>query len=281
MSASQRKRRRGRQWKENRGRILSLGGLAVLTAVAVVLGIVALTGNRAPDEASYAAPAKSPIPTPAAEVVPELSLAEKLSSSEPVTIVVVGDSTGYSDQQWVMTMAADLSTKYNRTTEISRWNRDTLAYDGKSPVGDGTGAPLTIWNGSAPGEAPVYSTANLSALIPDAEPSLIIVSHGHNTGPDPVLDISRLASKITASFPDTPLAVTIQNPALTTDSTVMGERSAAIRSWIGEHSDWVGIDVYAAYTTQPDIESLYLDERHPNEAGGRVWADAAEAALSI
>jgi hypothetical protein len=279
--ATERKRRRNRKRKRNKSRVLSLYALAALTLVAAVLGVVAFTIHRVPDEASFAEPATTPSPTPAVEVVPELTLVESLSDTEALTIVVVGDSTGYEDQQWVMTMAKDLSARYNRTTEVSRWNRDTLAYDTTSLVGTGTGAPLTIWNGSAPGEAPVYSSTNLDALIPMADPSMIIVSHGHNTGPDPVLDISRLLTKITNVYPETPLAVTVQNPALTSDPVVAAENSSAIRNWIGEHADWVAIDVYTAFTTQPDMESLYLDARHPNVAGGRVWADTVEVALGI
>jgi hypothetical protein len=273
--SSSSKRRRSPEVK----RWIPFAGLGVLGIAAVGLAGIAITDNRVPAEAGNVAAPVTVSPTPTAEEA--ASLAEQLAGDEPVQIVVVGDSTGYQDMQWVMTMAADLSNQYNRSTGVPRWNKDTLTYDPAVEVGNGSGAPLTIWNGSATGQPPAYSSANLTALIPIPDPALIIVNHGHNTGPDPVLDIKRLTDNITAGFPDTRLAVTVQNPNTVASPEQYAATASLIQTWLATQSGWTTIDAYAAFMAQPNPKSLYQDARHPNAAGGRLWADVAKAALGI
>jgi hypothetical protein len=218
---------------------------------------------------------------PSIPAVVFLTLAEKLSREQPVSIYVVGDATGSGDEQWVATMARDLSAKYDRATDIVRWNLLTLSYDPVVRIGSGSGAPLTIWNGSALEQTPAYSAANLARLIPVSRADLIIVNHGHNAGPDFVLDISRLSTEIRGTYRNTPLAVTIQNPALSEASATYTATAEKIRRWTASGLNWTVIDVFTAYMDEPNLEALYQDDRRPNDAGARVWADTAKSALGI
>jgi hypothetical protein len=210
-----------------------------------------------------------------------LTLAEKLAQDQPVSIYVLGDSTGRGDEQWVSTLARDLSAKYNRTTDIAGWNLDTLGYDLAARVGEGSGAPLTIWNGSAIGQTPSESQNWLATMIPVSRADLIIVNHGHNTGPGFVLDITRLSTEIRHTYRSTPLAVTIQNPSLAEAPATYTATAEKIRRWTASGLNWTVIDVFTAYMEQPDLTSLYEDTRRPNDAGARVWADTAKSALGI
>lgn len=209
-------------------------------------------------------------------------LSEQLDRGKAVSLIVMGDSTGFRPNYWVDRIAQKISADYERPVVLSKWNRETVAYDPPTSVAVGKGEPVTIWNASAPGEPPRYFQEHLGAVLaPVEQPDFIFINHGHNTGPDPVLDISRLTSRVRERFPNVPIGLTVQNPYLGQSVEVADTRAAEVRSWAMRQQKFTVIDVYGAYRASTDIDSLYVDERHPSDAGSELWAQTVIEALGL
>lgn len=209
-------------------------------------------------------------------------LSEQLDRGKAVSIIVMGDSTGFRPNYWVDRIAQRISVDYERPVVLSRWNRETVAYDPPTSVAVGEGELVTIWNASAPGEAPRYFQQHLDAVLaPVEQPEFIFINHGHNTGPDPVLDISRLTNKVREQFPNVPIGLTVQNPYLGQSVEVADARAAEVRYWAKRQQNFTVIDVDRAYRTSSDIDSLYVDKRHPSDAGSELWAQTVIEALGL
>jgi hypothetical protein len=269
----------GRGHRLNPQRTAKFFGLAVLAVVAVGLVVVANAKVASTQQSTQVyTPA---LPSITAEPIRE-SLIEKLRSTDPVTVVVIGDSTGAQDFQWVNTLGRDLGKEFARPVDVATWSNETNSYGPTTRLSDGAGAALVIWNGSAGGKTPAYSQLNLAALIPEAATvDQVIVSHGHNTGPNPVLDISRLTTDIERKIPRVPMLLTVQNPPQGGSADDYRERANSIREWARSKPNWLVSDVYASFTSQSDMALLYLDNRHPNTIGSQLWADTTAAALGV
>ncbi|MCD2115116.1 hypothetical protein LQ384_29040 [Rhodococcus rhodochrous] len=133
--------------------------------VAVILaGLMFWTIESREAPASAAAIYEPARPDPIAPPMSPPTLAQVLDSPDPASVLVIGDSTGFADYQWVTRFANRIGLAYDRPVNVARWNEGTIAYDPPIAVAQGRGAPVTVWNASAPGESPRYSQTHLKAM---------------------------------------------------------------------------------------------------------------------
>lgn len=262
--------------------------LAGVLAFGAVLAVTsAALGPKAPPPVSdKVASYYSNPPTKAAAPVPgKLAPAVALlgDAKRPWTLQVVGDSTGASPVRWVYVLATRMSAKYDRPVVIHDWNVTSNSYATETTVGDGTGAPIVVWNGSASGKGAQYSLDNW-AVMTAQRPDLVVVNHGLNmpdvqsarTGAQSIVD------RVVSQWPEPPaIALTVQSPR--TDKAAATEEAitnALRQAWTG--SPVTVIDVNQAFKAAGDPAPLLIgDGLHPSVKGAAIWADTVQKALGL
>jgi lysophospholipase L1-like esterase len=255
-----------------RGNVWQLAGLALLALV--TLGVVAYSLSPSTPPAATVSYTPEPLPTPTAVALPKISsfdaAAQKLRTTEdPFTLTIVGDSTGFAEQGWVVASLKDINRATGRTIEFSTWNMASGKYDPARTIG--TGAPtLTVWNGSAPGKDATYSRTNLAALMP-AKTDLLIINHGHNVGlPDTMRTM--LVDAAAKAGPGSAVAIMKQNPEVGAGQSAQENRMKAVASIAADFPGVELIDAFAAFDVR-NPALLMPDGVHPTAEGYRLWAD--------
>lgn len=201
-----------------------------------------------------------------------------LGRAAPITVSVLGDSTGNEDGEWVDLWARRLGQ--SRTVVLHQWDDGRGGWLPTVRVYGSGGPQVTIWNGSKSGAQAGYALDRLG-LIQPVRPDLVVYSFGHNHWPGNVVGPLRsLTSAVDRRWPVPPAAlVVLQNPEL-------GERAPTHARVEDEVSRWAGeaglptVDVFAAFRSRPDEARLLKDFHHPSAAGSAVWAQVVEEALS-
>lgn len=270
------------QPKLARSTVLTLIG--VIAAVAVIAGGLWWDERRTtiavenyPNAASQIdfTPKSEPTAAPLKPVLDKLS-----RGGDPVTVLVIGDSTGNSEGEWVDMLGNRLAADTGRPVTIRPWSDEDTAY-GPGIVKSGSGEPLTILNYSAPGRGPDYAIEHFGKAVTE-RPDLVIINHGHNTsGSDLDNALGRIVLRVTSQWDQPPaIMATIQNPR--TDNPVQSEAAIqAARNFGDRRPDVKMIDVHAAFVQQPDPTALLGDGLHPNEAGQKVWTATVAQALGL
>jgi GDSL-like Lipase/Acylhydrolase family len=273
-----------------RNQRLTVAGFALAGVLAVgavgAIAAAALDPQAPPPVSDKVASYYSNPPTKAAAREPgKLAPAVALlgDTKRPWTLQVVGDSTGASSVRWVYVLAARMSVKYDRPVVIHDWNVTSNSYATETTVGDGNGASIVIWNGSATGKGTQYSMDNWAAMTAQ-RPDLLVVNHGLNM---PDADAARAGVKAVVDraitqWPEAPaLAVTIQSPR-TDKSAATEEQTTDVlrRAWTG--SLVTVIDVNQAFKAAGDPAPLLIsDGLHPSVKGAQIWADAVQKELGL
>ena len=104
-----------------------------------------------------------------------------VSSRGPLTISVLGDSTGDEPGEWVDLWARDLSKR--GTVTLHFWDGATDDWKAHPTVYPGPDRPITVWNGSRSGASYAYPLEHLDRIQP-SKPSLTVLSFGHNPAPE-------------------------------------------------------------------------------------------------
>ena len=266
-----RKRRRSNvRWD-----LIGLGVLSICTA-GIVSAAILQGPEPAPVNAAPIAPVvqtEAPAKAPAAPLTAE-QIRALIASGEPVTISVLGDSTGDAEDEWVSLWADHLAVAH--TVRYFLWNDTTQSYPTEPRV-KGNGPMLTIWNGSRAGSTPKYAADRYGVIQPQ-KPGIIIYNYGHNNKDAGAVDeLKALSAKVAARYGTTPSVITLQNPAQGT-RTAQTENSVNVLRAYAAGSGLPVIDVYTAMTDLPPRDIL-KDEVHPNPQGSQVWADTVIATL--
>jgi lysophospholipase L1-like esterase len=262
-----------------------LTGLVILAIAAFAVAGFAMF-RPAPDVSATPAPVVTPIasatPTATARTVATVTPLLK-QAGQRFVLSVLGDSTGNGPDEWVRLTVNTIVENTGRTASISTWNIDKGKYDQPEIVGAGT-PDLIVYNGSASGKKPSYSSENLAVMLPE-KADLVIINHGHNnaTPVEARTQIGDLIAQVKAGASyDAAFALTLQNPrmdkAKDTDALVV----QGIRAQSALLPDVTVIDANAAFTTAGDLPSLLLpDGLHPSPAGSKIWAQTALKALGF
>lgn len=192
----------------------------------------------------------------------------------PLTISVLGDSTGNDAEEWVELWAKDLAV--SATVTVNHWKEGAPIWPVTS-YGDGE-RPVAIWNGSMPGSNGMYARERFQAMQP-VKPDLIIYNYGHNMSASGVVgDIDALQRMAETRWGGgLPFVVTLQNASRGKYQAVSAQSVADLKAWAGPRNIPT-IDIESVIPAQ-NLEALLLDEVHPNKQGSRLWAEAVNIAL--
>jgi hypothetical protein len=260
---------------------IGLGALAVVTASAVAFTLSGPYDNGAP--ASDAIASYNAQSTPTATAAPVTSagmlgtIQTTLKGSDPLVISVLGDSTGNGPEEWVAKWSRHL-TAYGTVT-LHQWNAEANDWNPTPTVFPGGPRPIEVWNGSHPGKTYTYPLERLDMIQP-AKPSFVVLNFGHNIAAKPAdVGSAELMAAVDAKWGGSvPAAVTLQNPALGSREQPTAGSVAALSQWTAQ-TGYPAINVNAAFKKAPDLQSLLLDELHPNDAGTALWTETVIATL--
>lgn len=252
--------------------------LAVLAAAVVTLLGFIYVNQQAVITQNVAEAAKftpKPVPTATAATVSVKVAAFKAATDKlrttdaPFVLQVVGDSTGFPDQGWLVTSLQDIHEATGRVIALHTWNNETTKYDPVRIIGDGE-PTLTVWNGSAPAKDAAYSMQNLATLMP-VKPDLLILNHGHNVKLIGTLR-SLLVQTAAKAGPKAAVAVMKQNPEAGAGQAFQAARMATVEATAKEFRGIELIDAYAVFDLK-NPKLILEDGIHPTAEGYRLWAD--------
>lgn len=261
-------------------KFILLGLLAVAALTVTGYALVRIPVNVATEAAQ---PVKIAVPTPSATASPGADPAQTLqtvralvSGKDALTISVLGDSTGNSTGEWLDLWAKDL-TAYGTVT-IHMWDEKAHAWLPTPTVYQGGERAITIWNGSQPGSTYVYALERLAVMQPE-KPSFMIHNYGHNKATQRTdAGAMDLMAAVDAKWGKTPAVVILQNPSRNSRQLTSAYSVEVLRGW-APRAGYPVVDVYSAFRDAGALDTLLVDDVHPNPAGSRIWADTIKAVL--
>jgi lysophospholipase L1-like esterase len=245
-----------------------------LATIALLCAVVALGGCQL-ERSSTATATTSRQPFDPAVV------ARTLTSTQPYIISILGDSTGNNTGEWVHRLSRRIADTYGRTVTVHDWDIDSGTYESQRIYGD-HGAPVTVWNGSAPAKSAQYALQWYPQMAPSPV-DLTIINHSHN---DPAIAVEGVVQLVDVAYRNTlpggGVAVTLQNPR--TDSHAQ-TRQHVIDTLRGIYSNpatgVVLLDVNSAFRAGNLKDLLRPDGIHPSETGSILWADTVAKGLEL
>lgn len=205
-----------------------------------------------------------------------------LSSSAPLNIGVLGDSTGNSSTEWVALWARTLAKQ--RDVSLRLWDPDAEGYRPEAARFGKRGPTATVWNGSIPGARSSDLIQQLQDLLPET-PNFVLVSIGHNEVRGRAREgFGSLVDAVTERWQGrVPIVSILQNAATRPRSDRSAANIADIR--IESQARCVpSIDVFTPFSQAPDLSSLIANDQygvHPNERGSTLWADVVSRSLGL
>jgi hypothetical protein len=205
------------------------------------------------------------------------AIQQAIAGPDPVTISVLGDSTGNGPGEWVDLWSKHL-VKYGTVT-LHMWNQAANDWEPEPRVFLGGPKTITVWNGSQPGSTYTYPLERLETMQPE-KPSFTIMSFGHNMAAKSAdAGAAELLAAVDMKWgAAVPAAITLQNPA-------QGEREPHTKSSVDALTAWAPragyptINVNKAFLDAGPIAALLQDVVHPNPAGSQIWVDTVIATL--
>lgn len=267
---------------------LVLGFVSLAAALGVTLGAVAVRGYTPVDEATIAigrdvVVERESIDT---DLLPFTDAWTRIDDPErEFVVVVLGDSTGNEQGEWVDRAFRMLSEELDRPLVEHPWNLQTAQYAEPITVnGDAEGAPIVVWNGSASGKTAAYSLENYDRLVPQ-QPDVLFLNHGLNNvrRPDRVApEFSDVLTRTEQTWAGTVgYAALLENPRFDDWAAAHDAVLDSVRSWLDERPFVLGIDVHDAYLAREDVATLLtVDLLHPSPAGSQVTAETVLAAIA-
>lgn len=211
----------------------------------------------------------------------------RLNESD-VTMLVVGDSTGNSTDEWVYLVAQQLGDKFpTHTVEYYLWDDASDDYAAADTLQTGSSSQtLHVYNASDPGATTDYHLGDIfDTAIRDVQPDLVLISMGHNEGASAASHNETtwrghylgLTESIAAACPQAAIVCVLQNPSTAdTDQSLR----AAVYSEIAAMRGYGIIDVHHAFNKLGDFSAYMTDTVHPNADGhSEIWAPTVMQAL--
>lgn len=269
-------------WKQEYGGVPAWGITAGLALIVVLFAVPVVVNATTPASAPYVRPTDAftdptPTETPTAPATVE-QVRELVATSNPLTVSVLGDSTGNSDTEWVALWAQHLAE--SATVTVHFWDDVAGSYGAPVVYGEGD-RQIEIWNGALPGRTADDGLAAIEALQP-AAPGLLILNYGHNQAATPIgAGLANIVSSTETRWEleGVPTVAIIQNPARGDRAALTAGSQDAVIAWAAEEGIPT-VNVRDAFLANPNWAAEWMtDVVHPNDAGSVVWADAVIAAL--
>lgn len=254
----------------------------ILTAAAAPVSSLGVAGSQTVDA----------LPRPQASTM--ATLKSRLESGADAVLLVIGDSTAYSEFGPYDQFGAALGAEANCTVVLRRWGEWRVwqaagpkTYLDPITLYSGQGPKLSIYLAALPGAvagAMFDSTRRETAIKGIPRPDAIVWHHGHNhasfeqpianwygLGAGQFLGAVELAS---IAWPTVPQALVVQNPWRDNNNydKIRGALLAAAQS----HGSLGLIDGFTPFIDRARPLTLYRDNIHPSDREG----DAAGAALT-
>ena len=272
--------KRRSEYRTSRNNILAIIGI-VLTVALIAAGLwwdnqrtanaLGSLGSAGP---STPAPTDDPEAlqfAPIDDVLPKLT-----DQSQPVSVLVIGDSTGNDSDEWVNITVRHLASRHGRAVTQRIW--DTQADNFRESNTPGAGETVTITNFSAPGANPTYQFQRLDSVA-DLEPDLVIFNHGHNSTTIES-HLNAIADKLLETWSTAPAAAVIDQNPRTDDVPQSIAAGEGVRAFAAARPEVLLIDVRSAFE-EAGVDGLLRDPVHPNPAGSQLWAETVWSALRI
>lgn len=194
---------------------------------------------------------------------------------EDCQILVLGDSTGNDQNEWVYLMAQRLGPMFPAyTIKHTLWDPVGFAWPVPDVLSVGTGAQsITVYSGSVAGARTTYAQGGLwGSMIQGLAPDVVMINYGHNQGATPgawFSDYINLTEALLEVFPGAGIVQIIQNPE--TLNTLQGQR-ATVYEAIARMRGFGTVNIHQVFfdygNWNPD---LMADNVHPNSAGQLLW----------
>jgi hypothetical protein len=240
---------------------------------AFVAGIVLLTScSHTP---SAVTPAGCPAFSPAI-------IDQALQSDRPYVISVVGDSTSRMAGSWVYLITARIAEMYGRAVTVHDWDTESNSYASVETFG--SGAPVTVWNGSGGGKSAQYSLKWYPQMAPEPA-DLTIINHTHNNpwhAAEGIFQLVDVAYRNTR--PGGAVAVTLQNPRTDTQERADLEQVVTDQLRTAYSAPGTGvviIDVNTSFRGGDLRVLLKPDGAHPSDEGSQLWAATVRCSLKL
>lgn len=254
----------------------------ILTAAAMAAAFASIAGCglQGPPPVSdkvaqyYSNPPKPTVaPEVPLKVVPLATIRKIVEGAGPLTISVLGDSTGNDADEWVELWAQSLAA--DATVSVRHWKEGATVWPVTS-YGSGD-RPIAIWNGSQPGSNGAYARERFQFMQP-VRPDLIIYNFGHNASPNGTsADIEALQRMAEARWGKPPFVVTLQNAARGSYKAVTDKSISDLKAWATPRKVPL-LDVQSVIPAE-SLDGLLVDDVHPNKQASRLWADKVEEVL--
>lgn len=255
---------------------MKLGGIVALSAALVLSGCAHTPPPVSDKVAQYYS--NPPEPTlnqvQPLKVTPLADIQGLVSGDAPLTVSVLGDSTGNDAGEWVELWAQHLGATNSVT--VHRWTQGAATWP-VTTYGEGKRV-VNIWNGSEPGSNGMFARERFHAMQP-VKPDLVIYNYGHNDSPSGAAsDVEALQRMAEARWgAGLPFVVTLQNASRGKYQRVSAKSVSEQKAWAVQRGVPV-IDIESTISEQ-NLDELLFDEVHPNQQGSRFWADKVAEAL--
>jgi hypothetical protein len=270
-----------RSHKTFRSRVPLVTVIAMSLVVGVLMTMLFLRGGGGESVAppavmspSISATPPTPSPSSTSKSVTLGEVKDVVAQADPLTISVLGDSTGNDTTDWVVLWARHLAK--DRKVAVHQWDATKQQYV-EEPLRYGTGRrAATIWNASQSG-AKANFAADMIATVQPKHPDLVIYNFGHNnTSSDIGQQLSEDQNAVASHRGQIPAVVMLQNPGLHEHGSVQKETLVAVSRWANANG-LPTVPVASAF--EVDTQRLMLDDTHPNERGMKVWASVVAATI--
>jgi lysophospholipase L1-like esterase len=267
---------------------LVLGFVSLAAVLGVTLGAVAVRGSTPADEATIASGDDVVVEATSidTDLLPFTEAWTRIDDpSREFVVVVLGDSTGNEQGEWVDRAFRMLAEELDRPLIEHPWNVQSARYADPVTVNSAAdGAPIIVWNGSASGKTAAYSLDNYDRLVPQ-QPDVLFLNHGLNNvrRPDGVgAEFSDVLTRTEQNWPrSVGYAALLENPRFDDWATAHDAVLDGVRSWLAERPFVLGIDVHDAYLAREDVATLLtVDLLHPSPAGSQLTAETVLAAIA-
>jgi hypothetical protein len=212
------------------------------------------------------------------------------SGTRDTAILIVGDSTGNGEDEWVKLMTNWLAPNYPAyTVNYYHYEPSTGGFQAPTVVQYGTGPfTLNVYNGSVPGGIPQYFLGSHFGAISKLTiaPDLLIVSHGKNmtaqysnafsTPWRYFSQVTEFSETIWKIWPNAGFVWVIQAP--NRDDSNMSIASDMIQNAARLRGFGIA-NVYDLYIKAGKPAKWYTDNLHPSAAGTQVYLQPWISAL--
>lgn len=196
------------------------------------------------------------------------------SNARDVKLIVMGDSTGNEDTEWVYLLAQWLGTQVPTHSIKYRLYNASTGWPAATTLASGSGAySIEVWNGSVAGSVAEDFEGSKEAMFWGSnEFDVVLVNLGHNYGTTTTesqafMRFIGTVCNIRSLAPRADLLVTLQNPRRDTGGAEQTARMVAAWRAVAAQIGCGVIDWHSGFLALANPAAYMADTVHPNDLG--------------